>query len=271
MKKIGIIGLWHQGIVGAACMSKLGYEVIAYDSGDADRISMLNMGKPSIFEPGLEELLANGIQQKRLSIYLTDLWTVVRECQDIMIMFDTPVNEEDNLDLSEIFTVMKKIAQYLNKDCLLYFTAQMPVGTCDLIKDLIHKENPEANFHIAYSPENLRLGQAIDRFLKPALPVIGADDEYTYQRACDLLSPIKAEWKHVNIRTSEMIKHALNAYIGITICFGNEIGSLCDEVGADGHKIAEVLKLEERVGKKAMLSRSWFLWRNNCPRHTNIT
>ncbi len=59
--------------------------------------------------------------------------------------------------------------------------------------------------------------------------------------------------ENCNLKTAEMVKHALNAYIGLTICFGNEIGNICDEVGADGHKIAEVLRLEERIGKKAIL------------------
>ena len=252
MKKLGIIGLWHQGIVGAACMAKVGYEVIAYDRNE-ERIAVLNQGKSTIFEPGLDELLSCGVNEKRLS-FTTDVSKVVCECQDIMVMFDTPVDEDDNLDLSEIFDTMKKIAPDLKDDCLLYFTAQMPVGTCDIIREIIEKENPKASYNIAYSPENLRLGQAVDRFLHPALPVIGADNDATYNRVVDLLSPLNTEWKQVNVRTGEMVKHALNAYIGLTICFGNEIGSICDEVGADGHKIAQVLKLEERVGKKAMLA-----------------
>lgn len=251
MKKLGIIGLWHQGIVGAACMSSMGYDVIAYDK-DANKIALLNQGKSPIFEPGLDELLHNGICNKQL-LFTNELSDVTFQCQDIMIMFDTPVDEDDNLDLSEILITMKMMALNLMDDCLLFFTSQMPVGTCDLIEDIIKNENQKATFNIVYSPENLRLGQAIERFMHPPLPVIGANNDYAFKRACSLLSPLNTEWKYVNIRTAEMIKHALNAYIGLTICFGNEIGNICDEVGADGHKIAELLKLEDRVGKKAML------------------
>jgi UDPglucose 6-dehydrogenase len=252
MKNIGIIGLWHQGIVGAACMAKIGYEVIAYD-GNRERIAILNQGKSTIYEPGLDDLLSSALNEKRLT-FTDDVAKVVNGRRDIMIMYDTPVDEDDNLDLGEIMATVKAIAKDLNNDHLLYFTAQMPVGTCDAIKETIIRENHEARFCIAYSPENLRLGQAVDRFLHPALPVVGVEDESTYQRVCDLLAPLSVEWKKVNLRTAEMIKHALNAYIGLTICFGNEMGSICDEVGADGHKIAEMLKLEERIGKKAMLS-----------------
>jgi len=115
MKKVGIIGLWHQGIVGAACMSKVGYEVIAYDR-DVERISTLNKGQSTIFEPGLDELLSAGVQGKRLS-FTTDLLSVINECQDIMVMFDTPVDDDDNLDLSEIYDTFTNRSEILYSDC----------------------------------------------------------------------------------------------------------------------------------------------------------
>ena len=128
------------------------------------------------------------------------------------------------------------------------------MGTCDQIAQRVRETNPSLSFGIAYSPENLRLGQAIDRFLNPVLPVIGADVPITLDRLEPLLSLLKADhWERVNLRTAEMTKHALNAFLATSICFANELGNLCDEVGADGHRIAEVLRLEPRVGVKAML------------------
>jgi UDPglucose 6-dehydrogenase len=252
LKKIGIIGLWHQGIVGAACFSKVGYKVIAYDRNE-ERIASLSQGRSTIYEPGLDELLSAELGERR-PLFTTDVRLLVRQCQDILVMFDTTVDQNDNLDLGEIFETMKTIAPDLLPDTLLCFTAQMPVGTCDRIREIIEQENSKATFCIAYSPENLRLGQAVDGFLHPALPVIGAPDEATFQRVSSLMAPFCKEWNYVNVRTAEMLKHALNSYIGLTICFGNEIGNICDEVGADGHLIAKVLKLEERIGRKAMMA-----------------
>ena len=68
-----------------------------------------------------------------------------------------------------------------------------------------------------------------------------------------IFGPLAEKWQHVSLRTGEMIKHALNAFLGISICFANELGNICDAVGADGKRVGEILRLEPRVGPKAML------------------
>ena len=89
--------------------------------------------------------------------------------------------------------------------------------------------------------------------MHPALPVIGCDDPASYDRLMAVLSPLSPEWQQVNLRTGEMIKHALNAYLAVSITFANELGNICDAVGADGKRVGEILRLEPRVGGKAML------------------
>jgi UDPglucose 6-dehydrogenase len=168
-------------------------------------------------------------------------------------MFDTPVNERDESDLTEIFATVEEIAPKLESDSTLCVTAQVPVGTCDAISELIRLRRPTLKFGLAYIPENLRLGQAIERFRNPPLPVIGCDDAAALNRLEQLLGSFNAKWERVSLRTAEMTKHALNGFLGVSITFANELGNLCDEVGADGHRLAEVLRLEPRIGPKAML------------------
>ncbi len=249
--RVCVIGLWHQGVVGAACLASLGYDVIAADH-DAERVAKLSRGKAPIFEPGLDELLQKGIASGLLK-FTIDIPGAVRGRHDVLLMSDTPVNEKDESDLTDIFRVAREIAPILESDTLLYVTAQVPIGTCDAIATTILTVNPKANFGIGYSPENLRLGQAIERFMKPALPVIGADNDATLNRMEKLLAPLGARWQRVTLRTAEMTKHALNGFLAVSITYANELGNLCDEVGADGRRIAEVLRLEPRVGPKAML------------------
>jgi len=251
MKKVAIFGLWHQGVVASACMADIGYDVIGVDN-NKDYINNLNKGKAPLFEPGLDDLLKKGLKKGNLN-FTTNVLDSLKGIKEIMIMFDVKVNESDESDLSEIFDLVDFISPNLEQDVVLYFTSQMPVGTCNKIIDNIKDKNPKLNFGVAYSPENLRLGKAIELFLKPALPVIGSDNLGTFLRIEELLSPLGVDWKHVNLNTSEMTKHALNAYLAISISFANEVGNLCDEVGADGYKIAEVLRMEPRVGEQAML------------------
>ncbi len=246
-----VIGLWHQGIVGAACLAELGCSVVAADH-DKTKIELLSSGKPPLFEPGLEELIEKGLRSGKLT-FSSDVAGSVKGCPYVLIMFDTPVNDRDESDLSEVFATVAEIAPRLGNGVVLYVTAQVPVGTCDRIAQSVGEKNPALSFGIAYSPENLRLGQAIDRFLHPVLPVIGSDDPATVNRLEPLLALLNVEWERVGLRTAEMTKHALNAFLATSICFANELGNLCDEVGADGKRIAEILRREPRIGSKAML------------------
>lgn len=250
-RRICVIGLWHQGIVGAACLADFGYSIIAADH-DARKIETLKLGKAPLYEPGLDDLIQRGLLRGRLA-FTDDVAGAVQGVSDIWLMFDTPVNERDESDLTEIFATVKEIAPNMAPDTIILVTAQVPIGTCDEIAGLISSSRAGLKFSVAYMPENLRLGQAIERFKKPPLPVIGSDDVTALDRLEQLLGPFGAKWERVNLRTAEMTKHALNGFLATSITFANEIGNLCDEVGADGHRLANILRLEPRIGSRAML------------------
>jgi UDPglucose 6-dehydrogenase len=250
-RRICVIGLWHQGIVGAACLADFGYSVIAADH-DAQKIETLKLGKAPLYEPDLDDLIQQDLLRGRLT-FTVDVAGAVRGISDVWLMFDTPVNELDESDLTEIFSTVKEIAPNLEPDTIIVVTAQVPIGTCDEIVAVIRDCRPGLKFSVAYMPENLRLGQAIERFKKPPLPVIGSDDMAALDRLERLLGPFGAKWEHVSLCMAEMTKHALNGFLAMSITFANELGNLCDEVGADGHRLAEILRLEPRIGPKAML------------------
>jgi UDPglucose 6-dehydrogenase len=113
---------------------------------------------------------------------------------------------------------------------------------------MIKHDNPSLDFDIAYSPENLRLGKAIEYFKKPDRIVIGADSISTLDKVEAFFNVIPAPKLRMNLRSAEMTKHALNAFLATSISFANEIANLCDEVGADALKVAEALKTETRIG-----------------------
>lgn len=249
--RVCVIGLWHQGVVGAACLADLGYDVLGADH-DADRVEELNRGRAPLFEPGLDALLQKGLAAGRLR-FTADVGAAVKGRRDILLMFDTPVDDSDRSDVAEVLATAAEIAPNLEEDSVILVTAQVPVGTCDRIRGVIVEQRPSAGFGVAYSPENLRLGQAIDRFLRPPLPVVGAGDSHTGNRVEQLLSPLNVKWERTDLRTAEMVKHALNAFLATSVSFANELGNVCDEVGADGRRLGEILRMEPRIGPKAML------------------
>jgi UDPglucose 6-dehydrogenase len=249
--KIAVLGLWHQGIVGAACLSEMGHSVIAADPNQ-ETIAKLGAARAPLFEPGLDELLAAGIASGRL-VFSGSYVDAVKNAPFVFIMFDTPVNERDESDLSGLFACIDDISPHLQHGATVLVTAQVPVGTCDHLAANIAARAPGGGSSIAYMPENLRLGQAIALFKSPALPVIGTDDDGAFDRLLTIFGPLAPEWQRVSLRTGEMIKHALNAFLALSVTFANELGNICDALGADGKRVGEILRLEQRVGRKAML------------------
>jgi UDPglucose 6-dehydrogenase len=249
--KVCVIGIWHLGAVYSACLADLGYRVVGVDN-DKKRVKDLANGVPPVFEPGLGELITGGLRSGRLS-YTTSLADAVKGAAYILITFDTPVDDNDEADLSPIFDTVLKLAGYLKNGATVVVSSQVPVGTCERIKSLIKEENPSLEFDIACSPENLRLGQAIDYFKKPDRIIIGADSEATLDRVENLFRVIPTPKLRMNLKSAEMSKHAINAFLATCVCFANEIANLCDEVGADAMKVAEALKSESRIGAKLPL------------------
>jgi UDPglucose 6-dehydrogenase len=250
-EKVCVIGLWHLGCVTSACLADLGYSVVGVDR-DERRVALLNEGTPPLFEPGLAELILDNLKSKRLS-YSTDLKSAIEGAGYIIIAFDTAVDEDNQVDLSNILLEVGEIGRYMADDVVVVITSQVPVGTCDRIESLIKKNNPGLRFSIACSPENLRLGQAIESFRNPDRIVIGADNTETLDRVEQLFTSINSPILRMSLESAEMTKHALNTLLATSISFGNEIANLCDGLGADALDVVKALRMDERIGDRLPL------------------
>jgi len=250
-EKVCVIGIWHLGAVYSACLADLGCSVVGVDS-DQQRIMALNQGIPPLFEPGLEDMLSANLEAKRIR-FTADMAEGVKGARYVIIAFDTPVNDQDEVDLSRIWEVCGQLAGQLQNESIVIVSSQVPVGTGGQMKRLIAQGCPSIKFDLACSPENLRLGQAIARFKTPDRVVIGADDPDTLDQVERLFSVIPAPKIRMDLRSAEMVKHATNAFLATCISFGNEIANLCDEVGADALKVVAALQTDERIGPKLPL------------------
>lgn len=249
--RVSVVGIWHLGAVTAACLADLGYSVVGVDA-DPHKVQALNRGIPPLFEPGLEEMMAKNIAAGRLT-FTSCLAEGLGGASYALITYDTPVDDDDEVDLSGIFAIAGELAAHLNNGATIIVSSQVPVGTCEEMAAVVRQANPSLDFGIAYTPENLRLGQAIACFKHPDMIVIGADSQDTLRRVEQLLAPIQAPRVAVGLRTAEMTKHAINAFLATSITFANEIANLCDEAGADALKVAEALHLDSRIGTGAPL------------------
>lgn len=246
------IGLWHLGSVVSASLAELGYDVIGVDP-DAERVRALGQGVPPLFEPDLERLMRKHVDAGRLR-FTAEMGEGVRDADVVLLTFDTPVDEQDELDLTPVTDAVQRMAATLKPNALVVIQSQVPVGTCQQLQAMIQRLNPRWHPQLACVPENLRLGQAIQRFLSPAMLVIGADESATRARVDAFLAGLSTPKRIlVDLKTAEMTKHALNAFFATCVSFANELGGLCDEIGADGVRIAEAMRCDERVGPKALI------------------
>ena len=242
--KIVVQGLWHLGSVTAACCAKH-FDVVGLDF-DAANVAKLNSGKAPLFEPGLDELISAGIASKKLS-FTTNAKTACANADILWLCYDTPVNDDDESDTEFVLTNLRKALSHLPKDALVLISSQLPVGTCHTLE----KEFPQ--FHFACSPENLRLGKAIDAFEKAERIIAGVHNDLKKSSLEELLKPFTSQIIFMRTESAEMVKHALNSFLALSITFINEIARLCEHVGADAKEVSTGLKSEPRIGPKAYL------------------
>jgi len=248
--RISVAGLWHLGSVTAACLAKAGHDVIAYDP-DKDTIGKLKQGKPPIFEPGLEDIIGKSITDGKL--HFTASPADLSSSEILWVTFDTPVDNNDVADVNFVLRETEKLFSHLADKALIIISSQVPVGTTQQMKERCDKLFPHKNFAFACMPENLRLGKAIQVFTQPDRIVIGLDKLEYKSKIETMLKPFSDNLIWMSVISAEMTKHAINAFLALSVTFINELSSLCETVGANGRDVEMGLKSEERIGPKAYL------------------
>jgi UDPglucose 6-dehydrogenase len=243
--KVVVLGLWHLGCVTAACCAKF-LDVVGLDFGQ-QTIDGLRLGKPPIYEPGLADLIQSGFASHRLSFEL-DPGTALKDADLLWVAYDTPVDEDDQAEVKPILESIDRCLPYLPENAIVLISSQVPAGTCQLLE----RKYPGRRF--AYSPENLRLGQAIEIFLHQDRIILGTRREDDAARLLGVLSNFSTSIVQVRTESAEMIKHAINSFLALSITFMNEIARICEQVGADALEVESGLKSEARIGPKAYLS-----------------
>jgi UDPglucose 6-dehydrogenase len=214
---------------------------------DLQTIEKLRAGKAPVFEPGLEDLIRAGLTSGRLS-FESDPAVALQSADLLWVGYDTPVDEDDRADLALVLNGIDCCLPYLDENAIVLISSQIPAGTCRSLE----KRYPGKRF--AYSPENLRLGKAIEIFLKPERIILGTRTGVDSDRLRALFRNFSDDVISVTSESAEVIKHAINSFLAVSIAFMNEVSRLCEKVGADAREVERGLKSEARIGPKAYLS-----------------
>lgn len=246
--RVAVYGLWHLGSVTAACLAAAGHDVVGHDE-DAEVIRSLSEGTCPISEPGLDDLVRSGIASGRLS-FDADAARALADAEVLWVTYDTPVDDNDVADTGFVSARVEAVMPHLAQGCLVIVSSQLPVGSVAALERHAHAIGRD-DLSFASSPENLRLGKAIEVFSNPDRVIVGVRDEAAAETARRVLEPVTDKVMIVGVESAEMIKHGINSFLAMSVAFANEIASVCEVVGADAAEVARGLKSEARIGQKA--------------------
>jgi UDPglucose 6-dehydrogenase len=245
-----VYGLWHLGCVTAACLASSGQRVIGLDP-DPDRVSQLQAGQPPIAEPGLSELIQAGLHTGQLS-FTAEPASALARASVVWVTFDTPVDDQDQADSAWVRSQVEILRPHVSPGTLVLVSSQVPVGFTRLLERDWMVIDPTLSF--ACSPENLRLGHAIETFVRPERVVIGTGRSVQKERLKRLFTPFSQRIEWMLLESAEMTKHALNGFLALSVVYANELARLCEQVGADAKEVERGLRSEPRIGNRAYLA-----------------
>lgn len=249
---ITMIGSGYVGLVSGVCFADFGHDVTCVDK-DEKKILALKGGEIPIFEPGLDQLVADNVRAGRLA-FSTDVQACVAASDVVFIAVGTPSRRGDgHADLSYVYAAAREIAAHVQGFTVIVTKSTVPVGTGDEVERIIREANPAADVAVVSNPEFLREGAAIEDFKRPDRIVIGLNDERARSIMTDVYRPLylnQAPLLFTERRTSELIKYAANAFLAMKITFINEMADLCEKVGANVQEVSRGIGLDGRIGSK---------------------
>jgi len=247
--KLSVVGCGYLGATHAACMSSLGFEVIGVDT-DPEKIAMLSKGELPFYEPGLDTLLASEIKTGRLT-FTTD-FSAVADADVHFICVGTP-QSKDGLaaDLTYVKSAVQAIAPHLKNGSLVVGKSTVPVGTAQGLRAQLAQSAPQAD--LAWNPEFLREGFAVEDTLTPNRLVVGVANDRAEEILKEVYKPIidlGTPWIRADLPTSELVKVAANSFLATKISFINAMAEVCEAAGGDVTVLAKAIGYDPRIGNR---------------------
>ncbi|NJN67170.1 MAG: UDP-glucose/GDP-mannose dehydrogenase family protein [Chloroflexaceae bacterium] len=246
MRNICVIGTGYVGLVTGVCFADLGNRVVCVDI-DSQKVETLIAGKSTIYEPGLEELLVRNVHSGRLS-FTTSYAVGLEEAEFAFITVDTPMGPDGSADLRSVEAAAHSIGEVLSHPLIIVDKSTVPVGTGDVVSQIVSSHVGDTPFSIVSNPEFLREGSAVSDFFNPDRIVLGSTDREAAERVAELHAPLNTKVIITDLRTAEMIKYASNAFLATRISFINEIAQICERLGADVKEVARGMGADKRIG-----------------------
>ena len=247
--KLSVIGTGYLGATHAACMASLGFEVIGLDT-EASKIDLLSKGKVPFYEPELEELLSDQIKSGRLTF--TNNVADLADADVHFICVGTPQIKNGNAaDLTFVNSALESIAKHVKPGGLVVGKSTVPVGTATKLRNRLLELNPKAD--LAWNPEFLREGFAVEDTLRPNRLVVGVENDSAEQLLKEVYATNlkdKTPWVRADLPTAELVKVAANSFLATKISFINAMAEICEAAGGDVTVLAKAIGYDPRIGSR---------------------
>jgi GDP-mannose 6-dehydrogenase len=267
--RLSVFGLGYVGCVSAACFSEAGHEVIGVDPNHL-KVEAINNGRSPIVEPGMEDLIAAAVKDRRLKA-TTDVTPAIAESDISLVCVGTPSNHNGSLDLRYIKRACREIGAALGAKQGYHIVAvrstALPGTVAGVIipaLEALSRKRAGRDFGVAVNPEFLREGSSIKDFNNPPFTLIGADDDDASAPLAELYGRLKAPLLTVGIREAEMVKYACNAFHALKVTFANEVGMICRELGVDSHRVMEVFCRDTKLNLSPYYLKPGFAFGGSC-------
>ncbi|MDO8107205.1 UDP-glucose/GDP-mannose dehydrogenase family protein [Isoptericola sp. b441] len=250
---ISVIGCGYLGAVHAACMAHLGHDVVGIDT-DRRKVDALSDGQAPFFEPGFPELLREAVESGRLRF--TDDFSEAADSDAHFLCVGTPQRDEDGAaDLRHVDAAFEALLPHLDEHDLVIGKSTVPVGTAERMAGRLETSGTGAR--LAWNPEFLREGFAVDDTLRPDRLVYGVPDGEPGRQATATLDSVYATALEAgtpqivtDYGTAQLVKVAANSFLATKISFINAMSEVCEATGSDVTALAEALGHDDRIGNK---------------------
>jgi UDPglucose 6-dehydrogenase len=251
LPRLTVLGTGYLGMTHAACMASEGFEVLGVDT-DAEKVARLNDGDVPIYEPGLEELVVDGLRSGRLAF--TTSYERAAEFGDVhFVCVGTPQRRDGHgADLSQVNTCVDTLAPLLTRPCLIVGKSTVPAGTAVALAARVAATAPAGeSAEVCWNPEFLREGHGVHDTLSPDRLVIGVRSARAEAVLRKVYAPQLAAGIPIfvtDLATAELAKVAANAFLATKISFINAVAEVCDKAGANVTVLSDILGADARIG-----------------------
>ncbi|GAA0495822.1 UDP-glucose/GDP-mannose dehydrogenase family protein [Streptomyces olivaceiscleroticus] len=241
-RRVAVIGTGYVGLTTGACLASLGHRVVCADA-DPGKVERLRRAEVDILEPGLPELVQDGLKSDRLA-FVGDSPAAVRDADVVFLCLPTPMGAGGAADLAAVEAVAGEIRTELPPGAVVVNKSTVPVGTSERVAALLARPDVA----VVSNPEFLREGRAVHDFLHPDRIVVGSADAEAARRVAELYADLAAPLVVTDAASAELTKYAANFFLAMKLSFANNLATLCERFGADIGDVTAGIGHDPRIG-----------------------